>query len=164
MTGEVTDEMIGGGPGPDRGGPGRMGGDPGTPGGDPGTPGGDPGTPGGDPGTPGGDPGTPDSRAGADGQRARLEATVHGRVQGVGFRYFVRSTAEALGLGGWVANAPDGTVACVAEGPRATLRDLARALQEGPPGSRVDRVDVRWTVAIGADGRFIIRSLGHGGD
>jgi acylphosphatase len=104
-----------------------------------------------------------DARDDEDG-RARLEATVHGRVQGVGFRYFVRSIAEDLDLGGWVANAQDGTVVCVAEGPRATLRDLARALEDGPPGSRVDRVDVRWTVAIGTDGRFLIRSLGHGGD
>jgi acylphosphatase len=108
--------------------------------------------------------GTGDVRADRDGDHGRLEATVHGRVQGVGFRYFVRSIAEDLGIGGWVANAPDGSVVCVAEGPRPALRDLARALQDGPPGSRVDRVDVRWTIAIGTDGRFLIRSLGHGGD
>jgi acylphosphatase len=104
-----------------------------------------------------------DDRDGRD-DRARLEVTVHGRVQGVGFRYFVRTTAEALGVGGWVANAPDGTVVCVAEGPRSAVRDFARSLADGPAGSRVDRVDVRWTVPIGTDGRFIIRSLGHRGD
>lgn len=95
---------------------------------------------------------------------ARLEATIHGRVQGVGFRYYVRSVADELDLGGWVANAADGTVVCVAEGPRRALQDLATALADGPSGSRVDRVDVRWTAPAGMDGRFIIRSLGHGGD
>jgi acylphosphatase len=99
-----------------------------------------------------------------DGDRARIEATVRGRVQGVGFRYFVRSVADELALTGWVANAPDGTVVCAAEGPRSALRRFARALEEGPAGSRVDRVDTRWMVPIGTDGRFIIRSLGHGGD
>ena len=103
-----------------------------------------------------------EGRDGAD--RARLEATVRGRVQGVGFRYFVRSVADELGIDGWVANAQDGTVVCVAEGPRWALRDLASALEAGPSGSRVDRVDARWTVPVGTDGRFIIRSLGHGGD
>ena len=96
--------------------------------------------------------------------RTRLEATVRGRVQGVGFRYFVRSVADELEIGGWVANAADGTVVCAAEGPRWALHDFARALEEGPSGSRVDRVDVRWMFPIGTDGRFIIRSLAHRGD
>ena len=99
-----------------------------------------------------------------DGDRARIEATVRGRVQGVGFRYFVRSVADELALTGWVANAPDGTVVCAAEGPRPALGRFVRALEEGPSGSRVDHVDARWTVPVGTDGRFIIRSLGHGGD
>ncbi len=95
---------------------------------------------------------------------ARLEATVHGRVQGVGFRYFVRTVADDLGVGGWVANATDGTVVCVAEGPRPALRDFAAALAAGPPGSHVERVDVRWTMPVGMDARFVVRSLGHSGD
>lgn len=95
---------------------------------------------------------------------ARIQATVHGRVQGVGFRYYVRAVADDLALGGWVANAADGTVVCVAEGPRSALRDFATALADGPSGSRVDRVDVRWTAPVGIDARFIVRSLGHGGD
>ena len=60
----------------------------------------------------------------------RLEATVRGRVQGVGFRYFVVRRAMQLDLAGWVANAADGTVVCVAEGaPDAldTLEEIGRA-------------------------------------
>ena len=48
----------------------------------------------------------------------RLDATVRGRVQGVGFRYMVLEEAHRLGLAGWVANEPDGSVRCVAEGTR----------------------------------------------
>src|SRR5439155_20058522 len=54
----------------------------------------------------------------------RLEATVRGRVQGVGFRYFVVREAMELGLVGWVANAADGSVVLVAEGPPAALDAL----------------------------------------
>jgi len=72
--------------------------------------------------------------------------------------------ADDLGVSGWVANAADGTVVCVAEGPRSALRDLETALAAGPPGSRVDRVDVRWSTPASVDPRFIIRSLGHSGD
>jgi acylphosphatase len=88
---------------------------------------------------------------------ARLEATVRGRVQGVGFRWFVLQVADGLAIGGWVANEPDGTVRCVAE-------TLLTALRDGPPGARVDRVDTTWMAATGAFDRFGVRSGGHSGD
>jgi acylphosphatase len=96
--------------------------------------------------------------------RARFEATVIGRVQGVGFRYFVLDAAESLGVDGWVANEQDGSVRCVAEGPRGSLVALESALRGGPPGSRVDAVHVAWTGPAGNTGGFRIRSMGHGGD
>ncbi len=68
------------------------------------------------------------------GQPASLDAVVRGWVQGVGFRYFVLDRATALGLVGWVANEPDGSVRCVAEGPRTDLETLLAALTEGPLG------------------------------
>lgn len=66
---------------------------------------------------------------------------VHGRVQGVGFRAFVRDAAHSLGLSGWVENAWDGTVAGRAEGPPEALSRFRERLAEGPPWARVLRVD-----------------------
>lgn len=63
---------------------------------------------------------------------------VRGRVQGVGYRWFVREHARQLGLSGWVRNEPDDTVTVVACGPMAALEQLAVVLREGPPASRVD--------------------------
>ena len=63
-------------------------------------------------------------------EMARLEASVRGRVQGVGFRYYVVSQAMRLGLTGWVSNDQDGGVRCVAEGPRPYLESPLEALRE----------------------------------
>jgi acylphosphatase len=98
------------------------------------------------------------------GPSARLEAVVRGRVQGVGFRWFVIEAANRLGLDGWVANEPDGTVRCVAEGDRAALSGLLEQLRVGPRGARVDGVDEAWLPATGALQGFGARSGGHRGD
>jgi len=74
----------------------------------------------------------------------RLEATVRGRVQGVGFRHFTRRTAQSLGLVGFVRNDPDGTVTVVAEGSREQLDDLVRALHDGPRSAIVEHVETSW--------------------
>ena len=94
----------------------------------------------------------------------RLDATVVGRVQGVGFRYFVLHEAMALGLDGWVANTADGAVRCVAEGQRDLLETLLDRLREGPAGAIVDRVSAAWMPATGSLGGFSVRSGGHPGD
>lgn len=75
----------------------------------------------------------------------RLEATVRGRVQGVGFRHFTRRTAQSLGLVGFVRNDPSGTVTVIAEGSRENLDDLARALYDGPRSAVVEHVETAWT-------------------
>ena len=98
------------------------------------------------------------------GEVERLDATVRGQVQGVGFRYFVRRRANQLGLSGWVANEPDGTVRCVAEGPSSDLDTLLAALHAGPPGSRVASVDAVRGPATGAFDSFGVRPTGHTGD
>ncbi len=77
-----------------------------------------------------------------------LHAIVRGRVQMVGFRYFVVEAAQALDLGGWVRNLDDGSVELVAEGPEERLRRLEAALSDGPPLARVDSVDARWSDAL----------------
>jgi acylphosphatase len=98
------------------------------------------------------------------GDQARLEASVRGRVHGVGFRWFVIDRATYLGLTGWVSNEQDGSVHVVAEGPRADLLLLLEALHEGPPASIVERVIEEWYPFTGAFGSFGIRSSGHRGD
>ncbi len=72
----------------------------------------------------------------------RLHAIVHGRVQGVSFRFYTRDEATLLGLAGWVANRDDGSVEVVAEGPRSALDRLAVWLHHGPPGARVTDVQI----------------------
>ncbi len=71
----------------------------------------------------------------------RLELHIHGRVQGVAFRWYARGTARALGLTGWVRNQPDGSVKLVAEGPPEALDALLRWAGRGPDRARVDKVE-----------------------
>lgn len=71
----------------------------------------------------------------------RLHAVVRGRVQGVGFRWFVREEARRLGIAGWVRNRSDGGVEVAAEGPDVSIGELRTALERGPDGSRVRSVD-----------------------
>ena len=78
-------------------------------------------------------------------ERAASRWVVRGRVQGVGFRYFVRRTARALEVRGWVANQGDGSVAVAAAGPPGALAALAESLAEGPALARVDAVECVWT-------------------
>ena len=62
---------------------------------------------------------------------------VSGRVQGVGFRWYVRREAQSLGLAGRVRNLPDGRVEALAAGPPDLLERLRHSLRQGPPGARV---------------------------
>jgi len=71
----------------------------------------------------------------------RLTAWVHGRVQGVGFRWWTRSRALELGLTGYAANRPDGRVQVVAQGPRQDCQRLLDLLQGGAVPDRPGRVD-----------------------
>jgi len=71
----------------------------------------------------------------------RLEATVIGRVQGVGFRASVQWKAHELGLTGYVRNLWDDNVEVVAEGPEEDLRALLDYIRQGPRLARVDKVN-----------------------
>ncbi|HZQ67886.1 MAG TPA: acylphosphatase [Terriglobales bacterium] len=66
---------------------------------------------------------------------------VRGRVQGVGFRWFVESEARSLGIAGWVRNNPDSSVEVLAIGSRDQLSNLRLRLQQGPRAARVDDVE-----------------------
>jgi acylphosphatase len=94
----------------------------------------------------------------------RLEATVRGRVQGVGYRYFVLRLAGRRGLTGWVANQADGSVQCVIEGSPHELDGIEAALRDGPPGAIVEAVQAVRMAATGRFDRFEVRSAGHSGD
>ncbi|GAA3760985.1 acylphosphatase [Terriglobus aquaticus] len=67
---------------------------------------------------------------------------IEGRVQGVGFRWFVQREAAEIGLRGWVRNTDSGHVEAVAMGEPEQLSELEAALRKGSRGSRVDRVQV----------------------
>ena len=69
-----------------------------------------------------------------------LHFLIRGRVQGVGFRWFVHREASELGLRGWVRNTDDGAVEVVASGPLEDLVELRAELKKGSRGSRVDKV------------------------
>lgn len=84
----------------------------------------------------------PDARA--------FRAVVHGRVQGVGFRYSAVRQARALGLCGSVSNRPDGAVEVSVEGDAARLERFLAWLRRGPPGAHVTDVDVQWGPWTGA--------------
>jgi acylphosphatase len=90
------------------------------------------------------------------GEQVAVEVRVHGRVQGVGFRYFAHDRACRLQLVGYVQNLPDGGVRTYAEGARASLEQFAAHLQQGPAGSRVTRVQVEWRPVTGQYERFSI--------
>ena len=66
---------------------------------------------------------------------------VKGRVQGVGFRWYVQQEAATLGLHGWVRNTVDGNVEVLAAGSESQLSDLYVRLKRGSRGSRVDRIE-----------------------
>ena len=69
-----------------------------------------------------------------------LHFLIQGRVQGVGFRWFVHREASELELHGWVRNTEDGEVEVVAAGSDADLAELRASLRRGPRGSRVDHL------------------------
>lgn len=89
--------------------------------------------------------------------RFRLHARVEGRVQGVGFRYFVLDNAQPLGITGWVRNRWDGTVEVLAEGTRVDLDKLLGTIRRGPRrGTTADVMPV-WLEATGEFTSFRIR-------
>jgi acylphosphatase len=70
-----------------------------------------------------------------------VRAVVNGRVQGVGFRWFICERARSLGVAGWVRNLRDGAVEFVARGDTASVDRLLAAAREGPARSAVTHVD-----------------------
>ena len=87
-----------------------------------------------------------------------VTGVVSGRVQGVGYRYFVRDAALRRNIRGWVRNNPDGTVSIAAAGERTSLEQFLEEIRaRGDPLIRVDEISVTWTDARGEWDGFEIR-------
>jgi acylphosphatase len=89
--------------------------------------------------------------------RLARRIVVSGRVQGVGFRFFTQAAAVREGLHGWVRNLPDGCVEISAEGDAEALERFEHKVRHGPPGARVEDVEVTDTGATGSDTGVSIR-------
>jgi acylphosphatase len=84
------------------------------------------------------------------------QITVHGRVQGVGFRYYVQHVGNRLGLGGDVRNCGDSTVEIVVEGDARTIAGFIKKVEKGPSLARVDRIDILDIPVKGTYSSFLI--------
>lgn len=81
---------------------------------------------------------------------------IHGRVQGVGFRYAMMDTARALGVTGWVRNRRDGSVEALVQGEFVAVEAIIAWSRKGPPAARVEGVDVH-DADCDPSGRFELR-------
>ncbi|UCC63753.1 MAG: acylphosphatase [Anaerolineae bacterium] len=89
--------------------------------------------------------------------KVQLRAIVHGRVQGVNFRYYTCQQARHLGLTGYVRNQWNGTVKVIAEGPRQNVARLLNWLHKGPRMAFVEKVDAQWLPYSGEFQSFEVR-------
>jgi acylphosphatase len=87
----------------------------------------------------------------------RYHLLVSGRVQGVGYRYFARDSANSLGLNGWVRNIRGGGVEVEVEGERGDIDKFIEELRLGPPLSRVLEVEAQEMAITGTGDDFFIR-------
>jgi acylphosphatase len=92
-----------------------------------------------------------------DDRRVRLQAFLGGKVQGVGFRYFVNQLATGQPITGWVRNLIDGRVELVAEGSRTHLEAFLAEVKQGPRGAQVTDVDLNWGDADGSFSSFSVK-------
>lgn len=89
-------------------------------------------------------------------QLTAVHAIIQGRVQGVGFRYFVLEEAQKMALTGWVRNLDNGNVEVYAEGEREVLDQFLLTLERGPRMAHVDQMTVEWLPATSNFTRFSI--------
>ncbi len=91
-------------------------------------------------------------------QIIRMHAFIKGRVQGVGFRYFVFQVAQDRDITGWVRNRRDGSVEVTAEGHQDDLNGFLADLRKGPISADVQDVDYTFTEVDGKSRKFQVRA------
>lgn len=89
--------------------------------------------------------------------RVARRYTITGRVQGVGFRFFTEERAQREGLHGWVRNLPNGGVEIMAEGDAEALDRFERQVRHGPPGARIEQIEVDHIAPSGNATGFSVR-------
>lgn len=99
----------------------------------------------------------------ADDGETIIRIIVRGRVQGVGYRAFMRSHARARGITGWVRNRQNGDVEAVLAGPAGAVKALCEVCRQGPPHATVEALDIApadRSVLTGLDAQdsFIMRA------
>ena len=97
------------------------------------------------------------SKTSQQAEHRQVLARVNGRVQGVGFRFFVQAEAQRLDLCGWVRNLDAGGVEVLAQGPEEALKQLLARLRQGPALSYVENVAVEWRQADESLSGFQVR-------
>lgn len=88
--------------------------------------------------------------------KTAFHAKIHGRVQGVGFRYNTRREAKRYNVAGYIRNLSDGSVEVVCEGTKSEVESFAKWLGKGPPGAHVTDVDLRRVPYQGKYGSFTV--------
>lgn len=89
-------------------------------------------------------------------ERARVQITVHGKVQGVFYRDYAKKQADQQGITGWVKNTSNDTVEIVAEGEKMKLREFIVHCQTGSPLAKVTKIDYEWQEYTGKFKEFYI--------
>ena len=89
----------------------------------------------------------------------RLNALVHGYVQGVYYRAFTSRLARSLSLKGYVRNTRAGDVEVVVEGQKDKIEELLRGLKAGPPDAVIESIDLQWSDAVGNFTSFDVRYM-----
>ena len=82
---------------------------------------------------------------------------IHGKVQGVGYRFFATRVARRLGLKGWIQNMRDGTVEALVEGEKKTIDEWIEELKEGPRYAEVTKIDQEPKDSSGKLGDFDVK-------
>jgi acylphosphatase len=86
-----------------------------------------------------------------------VHTVARGFVQGVGFRYYAKVSAQRLGVAGWVRNMDDGSLEIWAEGTQDRLQQFIQAIRRGPSHGRVTQLDLTWEVPNGESRSFRVR-------